>query len=263
MIGIKRLFMSIFRATCDRSCDQEILWEYLTEKGAENLIIIDSLSHLELIAAFPYSTPPELPQLSHWVPYEMGEVDWDQQWEQHLAEYVDGTLRLLAADQEILLTAGPGFGDTSHPTTQLVMQLMAPFVKDKCVVDVGCGSGILSFVAAACGARCVHGMDMDPDAVCHAHRNLELNTWATQLSFHASDAPLPEEDFVVLLNMISSEQEAAWAMYPALERYARVLISSGMRSEEKKAWLERWKGKGWAVREISEDQGWLAVVSSC
>jgi ribosomal protein L11 methyltransferase len=77
----------------------------------------------------------------------------------------------------ILLDAGPGFGDGSHPTTQLCLQgiaALAPRGRAWRLLDVGSGSGILSIAGARLGAS-VDAVEIDPRAIEHANRSVRAN----------------------------------------------------------------------------------------
>ena len=68
------------------------------------------------------------------------------------------------------------FGTGTHPTTQLCMLLMEDVVQpgDE-VIDVGCGSGILSIAAIKLGARRALGVDLDYPSIVATKMNAELN----------------------------------------------------------------------------------------
>jgi len=84
------------------------------------------------------------------------------------------------------LASGPGFGDGSHPTTQLCLQAVSAFARrDRPwrVLDFGSGSGVLSIAGALLGAS-VHAVEIDPRALDHARQNLEANTVADRVRQH-------------------------------------------------------------------------------
>ncbi len=95
---------------------------------------------------------------------------WTQQWELFAPNFKNGKAHIETPGGTIRLFPGPGFGDFSHPTTRLTLHLMRPYVKNESVIDIGCGSGILSFGAAAMGAKSVYGYDIDEEAVAHAKK---------------------------------------------------------------------------------------------
>ncbi len=184
-------------------------------------------------------------------------IDWNKQWEQHAHGFKEGYAHISFEELginnkgKILLTPGPGFGDLSHPTTYLALQMMAPYVLGKRVLDLGCGSGILSLAAAHFGAHSVVGVDIEDDAIVHAAQNAELNGLGSLCSFKKST----NEPFdILVMNMIRSEQKIA---YETTHPLCKVVITSGILKEEKKRYLAQTAAWGWKCQEIQEKGGWL------
>ncbi len=74
------------------------------------------------------------------------------------------------------------FGTGTHPTTQMCMGLLEEYCQpDIDVIDVGCGSGILSVTAVKLGAKKVLGVDLDNASVVAAKNNAELNDVSNQI----------------------------------------------------------------------------------
>src|SRR5882724_9121804 len=105
----------------------------------------------------------------------LSEIDWEQQWAQFSPGFRDGRAHIRLGSATLQLKAGAGFGDFSHPTTRLVLDLMAPLVKDKIVFDIGCGSGILSIAALLLGAKQAYGIDIEEEAIKHSQENAAVN----------------------------------------------------------------------------------------
>ena len=80
-------------------------------------------------------------------------------------------------DKKILhIDPGTAFGTGSHETTRMVIKQLQKYVKDGDeVLDVGCGSGILSVVALKYGAKHAFGTDLDPNAIIASEENAEQN----------------------------------------------------------------------------------------
>lgn len=76
----------------------------------------------------------------------------------------------------IKLDPGLAFGTGNHASTFLCLQWLGKVdVKDKIVIDYGCGSGILGVAALLLGAKKVYATDIDPQAVLATQQNAELN----------------------------------------------------------------------------------------
>ncbi|MBJ9985048.1 50S ribosomal protein L11 methyltransferase [Acinetobacter sp. S40] len=89
----------------------------------------------------------------------------------------------------IKLDPGLAFGTGNHASTFLCLQWLGKTdVKDKIVIDYGCGSGILGVAALLLGAKKVYATDIDPQAVLATKQNAELNNVLDRLF-----VGLPEE----------------------------------------------------------------------
>ncbi|MGD2251685.1 MAG: 50S ribosomal protein L11 methyltransferase [Anaerolineales bacterium] len=123
-----------------------------------------------------------LPQLSV---RPIKEQDWKEVWKERFHPIPVGQ-RLLVQPAwfpppsgprlPILIDPGMAFGVGSHPTTRLCLEALEEHIlPGSVVVDLGCGSGILSIAAARLGAASVLGLDVDPEAVQAARSNVERN----------------------------------------------------------------------------------------
>lgn len=193
------------------------------------------------------------------------DVDWYAQWQEHSYNFQDGTayidfialgIRPASAwrRDHIRLLPGPGFGDCSHPTTLLVLQMMAPFVAENRVLDLGSGSGVLTLAAYAQGATCVHGIDIDPEAIAHAAENCQLNDFQAQCTFGLPGS-YQSGASILLLNMISSEQNRA--LEALGQSRFETIFSSGVLREERDLYVRQASQRGWQYVSERERDGWL------
>jgi ribosomal protein L11 methyltransferase len=121
------------------------------------------------------------------------EQDWAEVWKQHYHPIAIGQrLIIVPAWLEspdpnripIRMDPGMAFGTGTHPTTQLCLEITESVLAEQAlnasespaaVIDVGCGSGILSVAAIKLGAARALGVDIDPRAVEISRENAALN----------------------------------------------------------------------------------------
>jgi ribosomal protein L11 methyltransferase len=115
------------------------------------------------------------------------EQDWTRNWRRFFhADRVTSKLLIIPAwepvpsalDAHIIrIDPGPAFGTGQHPTTRMCIAAMEQMqlTESWTMLDVGTGSGILAIYGAKLGAKKVVAIDIDPDALQWAKRNIRLN----------------------------------------------------------------------------------------
>jgi ribosomal protein L11 methyltransferase len=195
------------------------------------------------------------------------EIDWAAQWAEHSPHFKEGFLHLNlekygGKKTGLKLIPGGGFGDLSHPTTELALRLMLPRIKG-CLVDIGCGSGILAVGGAASGANPVIAIDIESDALKHTQQNAKLNKQKISVLHPEECSELKVvAPILIVMNMIRSEQKVAWGSLPFLHGVKATMITSGILLEDKAAATEQYNTWGWKVVEAVELKGWLGFVLS-
>jgi ribosomal protein L11 methyltransferase len=126
---------------------------------------------------------------------------WRDEWKKHFEPFriceqvvVVPPWRAQREDVEgeaIVLEPGRAFGTGLHETTSLVAEILAERVsayRGRVVLDVGCGSGILSLLALRLGAARARAIDVDPDAVLVTRENADRNAMTARVD--ADGAPI-------------------------------------------------------------------------
>jgi ribosomal protein L11 methyltransferase len=138
------------------------------------------------------------------------ETDWAEAWKQHYRPIMIGERLVIVpawlenpSPERIPIRMDPGmaFGTGTHPTTQLCLELIEDWAAGQAkdlpapggeggwdVIDVGCGSGILSVAALKLGARHALGVDIDAQAARVTRENAQLNGVASRLEAGAGSA---------------------------------------------------------------------------
>lgn len=198
-------------------------------------------------------------------------IDWESQWKLHGCNFRDGfshidltSYQTEASPCVIKLKPGPGFGDLSHATTKMMLQLMGGNLYQKSVLDIGCGSGILTLAAAGFGANKAYGFDIDLLAVEHAIENTHQNNLEKKCRFgtHQDPISLKDDNLWILMNMIHTEQKQVLAHTPELLNAQAHWITSGILVEEHEKYLNFGFKNNWTLKKKIILDGWMAFVWS-
>ncbi len=165
----------------------------------------------------------------------------------------------------IEIDPGMAFGTGTHETTSLCVKMLDKYQKPSDnVLDVGCGSGILSIAAALLGAKDVLGVDIDPIAVEVAVENLELNKVndVARAQFGDLTKGVDYKANVVVANLMADlvmmlANDVAKHMEPN-----GYFISSGILVEKEEIVANHLREQGFEIVEIKEDGLWCAIVAT-
>ena len=170
---------------------------------------------------------------------------------------------------DIVITLDPGmaFGTGHHPTTRMCLELAEDLIRPRMnVLDVGCGSGILSIAAAKLGASSVLGLEIDSVAVRVAEQNVRDNDVAHEIRIARGGLPHPDvrpASYDVAIANISSKvvSEIAGDLVRAI-RPGGKLIASGILTDHKDAVLRKLASAGGQLRKTVVDGDWATLVAS-
>ena len=206
-------------------------------------------------------------------------ADWENSWKQYYKPLEIGE-RLLVVPQweeadpgeRITVTLDPGltFGTGSHATTRLCLAALEKTVESGWrVLDLGCGSGILSIAALRLGAASALAADIDPQCLTVARDNAALNGIGPDAFTVRTGDVLADEEFraslgggydIVLANIVADVIIGLAPLVPSLKREGGLFLCSGVidsRAEEVAAQLQK---AGLAILERYDDDGWTAFL---
>lgn len=232
---------------------------------------------------------------------QIADQNWMEAWKRHYQPILIGRrLLILPAWMEspdpkriaIKIEPGMAFGTGTHPTTQLCLELMEAYFErsegslrsagdsslakerlaqnDMVVIDVGCGSGILSIAAIKLGAAKALGVDIDESSIANARENANLNGVGGELllgvgsvreilagQFEVKSAPLVLAN--ILAPVIARLFEAGLA---DLVEQGGVLILSGILLEQEQSVLEAAQAHGLGMSGRRQMGDWVALAMS-
>lgn len=207
------------------------------------------------------------------------EEDWANNWKQYFKPLTVGERLVIKpsweeydpTDGRTVLEIDPAssFGTGQHNTTQLCLELIEKNLRggDK-VLDLGCGSGILSIAAVLLGADSAVAVDISQNSVETAKENASKNNipaekYTAYCGDIIGDNALVEKiggDFdIIAANIVA---DVLIAMSPIFERFLKkggTLILSGIITERADEVIEAVKSKGYTLVEIREKDGWAAI----
>ncbi len=168
----------------------------------------------------------------------------------------------------LVLEPGQAFGTGKHPTTRHCLQFMEEIARGpsrfpESLLDVGCGSGILSIAGRRLGANRVVGLDIDPDALVAARRNLELNRLSGEILLVNGTLACCRMKF----DLIAANLDATTLLRQrdpltaCLVRGGRAILS-GMLEEEEPRVMSAFKEAGLlpVAAKADREEGWTSVL---
>jgi len=229
---------------------------------------------------------------------QIADQNWMEAWKQHYKPILIGQrLVILPAWMDspepnrvaIRIDPGMAFGTGTHPTTQLCLELMERAIlsirdsengnrggtndsrisnNEFRVIDVGCGSGILSIAAIELGAKSTLGVDIDPGSVKNARENADINHVGEELilgvgsvqeildgKFAFSKAPLVVANILahVIIRLFGA------GLADLVEENGAIILS-GILQEQAKGVIEAGQARGLKLNELRQIGDWVALT---
>ncbi len=211
----------------------------------------------------------------------MEEEDWANGWRRYyqpldIGERLRVVPQWLAAEDRsdrvrLLLEPGLTFGTGSHPTTQLCLECVERYAgPGRQVLDLGCGSGILSIAALLLGAEGALGVDIDPKAPDVAYENAAMNGIGRERYQVLAGDVLGDADLrrtlagrrwdLILANIVADVIIPLSGLVGPWLAPGGAFLCSGIidvRAQEVRRALE---ANGFVVRDTLERKGWYAFA---
>ena len=207
------------------------------------------------------------------------EEDWANNWKQYFKPFTVGERLLIKPSWEtcenpwnravLEIDPASSFGTGQHHTTRLCLELLEQLMHpgDR-VLDLGCGSGILSIGALLLGASGATAVDIEENAAATATENARKNHIDPTLYRVFCGNVLEDETLcreigdgydLICSNIVADVLIAMQQLFRQFLRPEGTLIVSGIIMERRDEVLDQLKKAGFALLEVREKEGWAAA----
>lgn len=203
------------------------------------------------------------------------EEDWETAWQKYYTPVkISNKITIVPnwhkykpvsnIEKIVYLDPGMAFGTGTHPTTKLSVLALEKYLRHSNeVIDVGCGSGVLSIVSCLLGAKNVLALDLDDIAVKSTKLNRELNHLNEKIKVQQNDLLTGihlKADLIVaniLADIVIDLINDAWNNL----KNGGLFIASGIILQEKQNVVDALEIKGFKMIEIKQMKNWLCMIA--
>lgn len=213
----------------------------------------------------------------------LNDEDWANNWKQYFKPFVVSDKIIIkpsweeykeSTEGKIILEIDPGmsFGTGQHHTTRLCIEQIVKHLDEGMeVLDMGCGSGILSIAAVLLGAKNSVGIDIDENAVRIAKENAELNNiyddrFTVYCGDVTSDEALQEKIGynkydMIAVNIIAQIIMGMSMTFPKFLKKGGLVVASGIIKKYLQDVVDDFEKLGFEIMEINDSEEWVCVTA--
>ena len=205
---------------------------------------------------------------------EVKQENWENEWKKYFnVQKVSNSIVIkpsweeyTAKEGEKIIDIDPGmaFGTGTHETTRMCINAIEKYMnKGDSLIDIGCGSGILSIAAAHLGAEKVIAVDLDKLAVKVSKENVDLNGFSNTIDVRYGDLTdvIEEKADVIVANIIADIIAKLSENIADFMKEGAYFISSGIINDKKDFVISKLKENNFDIIEENNDGEWNCIVS--
>lgn len=216
---------------------------------------------------------------------ETEDLDWINNWKKYFSSFTIGDILIKPTWEDVkpedkdkfMIEIDPGisFGTGKHETTQLCIKQLIKYIENADnkpkVLDVGCGSGILSIVALKLGAREVVGTDLDPDCMTSTRENMQVNHLDEKLGTFYVGNLIDDEELqktvgtdeyeIVVANILADVIIPMAPVIPARLKEGGYFITSGIIDFKENEVKKAIEDAGLTIVEINHQGEWVNITA--
>ena len=211
---------------------------------------------------------------------DVADEDWENNWKQFYKPMEIGDRLIVIPEWEstgvpegrVALRLNPGltFGTGSHATTRLCLTALEKHITGgQTVLDLGCGSGILSIAALLLGADHAVACDIDEKCMDVAYENAALNgvgrdrytvRWGDVVTDQALRQELGGPYDVVVANIVADVIKALASTVRPLVKEGGIFLCSGIIDDRAEEVARCLRDNGWTIAETRSSEGWFSYL---
>ncbi len=205
---------------------------------------------------------------------EVKQENWENEWKKYFnVQKVSDSIVIKPSwekytpktgEKIIDIDPGMAFGTGTHETTRMCINAIEKYMnKGDSLIDIGCGSGILSIAAVHLGAKKVIAVDLDKLAVKVSKENVDLNGFSNTIDVRYGDLTdvIDEKADVIVANIIADIIAKLSENIADFMKDGGYFISSGIINDKKDFVISKLKENNFDIIEENNDGEWNCIVS--